>query len=347
MRDRSHVPFVVLASTALAWVLSSSTAFAQCATNEDCTDSDGIACTVATCGEGGVCSETDACTEICRGAGFWAEHSGTERGGENIGQDVLDQTGPMVICGQSISLSDQTGSLDSIVEALCVRTAGVQERDLFRQLLTASLNCSISEGGTCDDITGRFIDVSFDECNLTCAGDVVENGPTIDDCIAQLACFNRGGRLVGGECATGTCATAPEQLCGGEFELCPTVGANEPPAEGPGHGQGHAYGHGKKSSISTRASNNAEHEKNHGRDGTNTGTGSTGGDIGGNDVLGGGDQVVGDPNCVPFEDSCATEALCNTELDTQAQICPEIRKASSGRVCKQARQNVCTIDLCL
>jgi hypothetical protein len=243
-----------------------------------CVDQDGIACTEPSCNPDGTCGETDECTEICRGPGFWATHSGTQNGGTNIGQSVIDSGGALEVCGQSITASDATDSLNSLVEALCVKTKGVEERQLYRQLVTTALNCSLSEGGTCDDILSRFVDVSFTECNALCAGDPVEEGPTIDECRSQLACFNRGGRLEEGECVTGTCEEDPEIFCRSD-EDCPLV----------------------------------------------------------NDLA---------QECVDFEDNCADERICSEELDSDAQICPTKRRASSVAACKEARQNECTIDDC-
>ena len=188
-----------------------------------CTDTDGVGCTVPTCNVDGSCSETDTCEQICRGPGFWSTHSGEEKEAANIGQAVIDGAGGLEVCGQSITATSAIGGLDSALEALCVRTRGVKERQLYRALVTTALNCAISEGGSCDQILDRFVDVSFSDCSALCAGDRVEEGPTAAECRKQLGCFNKGGRLVDGECALGTCAVDTGTACGASYGDCPLV----------------------------------------------------------------------------------------------------------------------------
>lgn len=188
-----------------------------------CSDQDGIDCTVPTCEASGECVEADQCVETCRGPGFWSTHSGSEHDAVNIGQSVIDAVGPLEICGQTIGGTTDVGSLDSALEALCVKTEGVKERQLYRQLVTAALNCAISEGGDCDQILGRFVDVNFSDCSALCAGTPVMDGPTLKECKSQLACFNTGGRLIEGQCAKGTCAEAPGTFCGAAYGDCPLV----------------------------------------------------------------------------------------------------------------------------
>ncbi|HXC53510.1 MAG TPA: hypothetical protein VN634_21665 [Candidatus Limnocylindrales bacterium] len=185
-----------------------------------CPDNDGIDCVHPACDASGGCTTTDDCVEICRQPPFWGGHSGNERDRLNVTQTILDQVGPLDICGQRIDSTD-LGNLDSAVEALCVKARGVEERSLFRALVTTALNCAISEGGTCDQIVSRFVDVSFDDCNRLCAGTAVPGGPGIDECIDQLFCFNRGGTTFAGQCALGTCQEDPELLCGDDFNACP------------------------------------------------------------------------------------------------------------------------------
>lgn len=190
----------LLATTAFAALLSASPARAQ----------------PTPCDDGVV----DTCVQTCRGPGYWSTHSGSEKEGVNVGQSVLDQVGPLEVCGQLIDTTTP-GTLASALEALCVKTKGVKERQLYRQLVTAALNCSISEGGDCDEILARFVDVSFTECNALCTDGPVEEGPTVGQCKKQLGCFNKGGRLEEGECALGTCASQPEIFCGAAWGACP------------------------------------------------------------------------------------------------------------------------------
>jgi hypothetical protein len=83
--------------------------------------------------------------EICRTAGFWAEHGGSEKGcSQNITQTVIDAAGPLAVCGESIST---TGIDDaaSALEAMCVRVRGEQRLQLARQLTAAALNCVVTD----------------------------------------------------------------------------------------------------------------------------------------------------------------------------------------------------------
>jgi hypothetical protein len=210
---------------AALFVLVAATARAECLTAEDCPDLDGQACTVAVCSEAGECAIEDRCTEICRDAGFWGTHSGSENGGENLGQNIIDQAGPLILCRRAVATTEEVGTLRSALEGLCVREEGVELRDLARQLTAASLNCAISEGGSCDRITRRFVDVGFDACNSLCAGDAADDAPTVAECIRQMECFNTGGRMTGGVCTLGRCANGSS--CGAEAGHCST-GSCEP-----------------------------------------------------------------------------------------------------------------------
>jgi cysteine-rich repeat protein len=185
-----------------------------------CTDPDGEGCLTAVCDPSGQCTTGSECAVVCRKAKFWATRATTGKDPEAAVDLVLDQSGPIEVCGQTIDNAGDLGELDSALEGLCVRTQGEQERDLYRELLTAALNCLVSEGGECDEILAPLVDVSFSDCNALCEGSTIQGGPTIEECIDQLECFNSGGRLVEGECATGTCESDPEELCGGDFGFC-------------------------------------------------------------------------------------------------------------------------------
>ena len=50
--------------------------------------------------------------------------------------------------------------------------------------------------------------------------------------------------------------------------------------------------------------------------------------------------------CVRFDDNCASHSLCSDDLDAPAQVCIKGGRASSTRICKEARMNDCTIDSC-
>ena len=213
---------------------------------------DGVDCTTDLCDANGMCVHTednafcddgDECTSdrcdaeddcvhelicvgaICRSPGYWATHSGYEKDGINVGQLVIDAVGPLEVCGQTIDSTSNLSKpylaglgLDSSLEALCVKTQGVKQRSLYRQLVAAALNCGIS-GGDCETVTDPFVDVSFDDCNALCAGDMLVDPPSIGECVDQLDCFNNGGQVIMGDCAYGTCAGDGE-YCGGDFGDC-------------------------------------------------------------------------------------------------------------------------------
>jgi hypothetical protein len=229
--------------------------------------------------------------------------------------------GSLQVCGQTIDNSSDLDDLDSALEALCVRPQGIDERALYRALVATALNCAVSDGGTCDEILERFVDVSFTDCNTLCQGDTVPGGPTIDECIEQLECFNEGGQVIEGDCATGTCEDDPEELCGGDFGACEDDDEN---------------GAGLAASISANGQNRG---KGHGN-----GQGN-GPDTGGNDV-GGEDDDLEDDDCEAFEDNCADARLCNTDTDADAELCLGKLRPTLKQECREARRNQCTIDQC-
>ncbi|HEY2772458.1 MAG TPA: hypothetical protein VGK20_00265 [Candidatus Binatia bacterium] len=149
---------------------------------------------------------------ICRGPGFYQNHGGSEKDGENVVQDILSAVDGINVCGHHITETTFLGGLDSALEGLCVRTQGVDQRQLYRELITADLNCQVSEGGSCDEISGRFIDINYSDCDALCSGETVD-GLTQDTCIAALACFNEGGRYIEGTCYSGTCNDDGVTLC--------------------------------------------------------------------------------------------------------------------------------------
>jgi len=226
-------------------------------------DDDGIDCTEDVCDDGGACLHTvndafcddqDACTEefcspsldcvydficeggaICRSPGFWATHSGYEKSGKsvNVGQLVIDEVGPIEVCGETIDSTSNPSSpylaglgLDSNLEGLCMKAKGVPQRRLYRHLVAAAFNCAVS-GGDCDTVTAPFVDVSFSDCSDLCAGNPVVDGPTLNECASQFDCFNNGGQIINGECAFGTCPNEIETTyCDGDFGSCPDFMGN-------------------------------------------------------------------------------------------------------------------------
>lgn len=211
-------------------------------------EGDGVACTEDVCDDEGncdhnpddaFCDDADECTTevcdplddciytficeaeaICRSPGYWSTHSGSEKGGENVGQLVIDTVGPLEVCGQTISDTDALGSLDSSLEGLCMRAKGVSQRRLYRHLVATAFNCAVS-GGDCDSVVAPFINVSFSDCSDLCEGNPVVDGPTLGECVHELDCFNNGGQMIAGECVFGTCASEPEIYCDGDAGDCP------------------------------------------------------------------------------------------------------------------------------
>jgi cysteine-rich repeat protein len=249
-----------------------------------CPDSDPTDCVHPVCEAAGQCSTVNECAAVCRDARFWATRATSGQDRTSAIELVLEQTGPIEVCGQTIDNGDDLGDLDSALEGLCVRPEGDEQRELYRALLATTLNCLLSEG-ECDDILSRFTDVSYEDCNALCEGDTVPGGPTIDQCIDQLECFNKGGQVIDGDCATGTCESDPEQLCGGDFGSCP--GSDEDDDDG------------------------EEDEE----------------------------------ECVAFDDNCADRRLCQNS-DAEARLCGRRLVPRNQKVCRDARNNQCTIDEC-
>jgi hypothetical protein len=173
-------------------------------------------CTVCTPSTG-VCDPRDPLPpecedneEICRTPGFWGTHGGTEKeGSENITQAVLDEIGPLTICGVEIDnttphFPDTEGDIHSAKEAICVSPKGDSVLQLARQLTAAALNCGVTNstgcggagqtaGNVCNNVS---IEDIFNACNDACAGGFTT--PQSGDfegisCIDAIDCFNNGG----------------------------------------------------------------------------------------------------------------------------------------------------------
>ncbi|HYB99068.1 MAG TPA: hypothetical protein VEC57_08010 [Candidatus Limnocylindrales bacterium] len=265
--------------------------------HDECDDDN--PCTTDTCDIHDGCRHVDTCNAttdaVCRSAGFWGTHGGFERGADNLIQDIIDTVGDIEVCGITISATVNDEALwvedlglSSALEGLCVKAEGEKVRQLYRQLIATALNCALSGAGdSCDDVLASAIDVSFDDCSDLCttlhesfvngvAGhDDDDDELTTGQCIQQLDCFNKGGRMIDGKCARGTCSEQEELFCGFQYPACPEIDGD-------------------------------------------------------------------DQRCRRFEDSCASEDLCQEELG----ICPDNAKASSPEACREARNNDCTIDSC-
>jgi len=217
-----HTPSDAACNDAIACTIDTCDVGQGCvSTPDDTRCDDGDPCTIDTCDATlGCVHEPDAscqCEDVCRrGPGYWATHSGTEKKNSiDVGALAIAQGGPLQVCGQVItSTSNALGSLSSDLEALCVKGEGERQRQLYRQLVTAALNCAIS-GCDCSKIIA-----GFDECNALCAGmndGQVPHTVGIGRCMAALNCFNDGGRMIYGSCALGTCegdkhTAAPDEI---------------------------------------------------------------------------------------------------------------------------------------
>jgi hypothetical protein len=181
------------------------------------TDTDGLTCTIPGCTATGECSQThvDECVgeEICRTPGFWGTHacgvSGTceKATSQNITLALItafnDANDPnLTICGTEIN-NASVGNVNSALEAICVSPKGDSVLQLARQLMSAALNCIITNGGngdSCVSLTGAVcggvsIEDVFNACNTACeAGSVTATVDTTEiNCIEVIDCFNNGG----------------------------------------------------------------------------------------------------------------------------------------------------------
>ncbi|HYC56291.1 MAG TPA: hypothetical protein VEL28_15250 [Candidatus Binatia bacterium] len=201
-------------------------------------------CTTDTCDIHDGCRHVNTCNgdtdALCRAAGFWGTRAGSEGGGENSVQEIIDQAGELRVCGLRVDASVDEQSpwvedlgLDSALEGLCVKTDGQRVRSLYRQLLTTALNCAVSDQDeSCDDIIASSVGVSFEDCSELCS---VMRESSVDggqlaiatECIEQLDCFNKGGSIVAGRCARGTCSADSDTFCGYDYPACPDIDGDD------------------------------------------------------------------------------------------------------------------------
>jgi hypothetical protein len=201
--------------------------------NQVCGDED--SCTTDICDVNTGCKHVFSCKDICRRPGWYGTRAGSLHDDENIVQEILDAVGGLHVCGQTITETSTDTSpfldsfgLNSALEALCVHVGQDPERALYRELVTAALNCAISGAVDCDSEVSKFVSVSYNNCNALCGGAAAtddEGNSPVATCIAQLDCYNSGGHLIDGLCALGSCdvTRAP---CGAEYGQCqpfPTV----------------------------------------------------------------------------------------------------------------------------
>jgi hypothetical protein len=178
-------------------------------------------------------------TPICRSAGFWGTHAGTECpkkkpncGSQNITQAVINECDSCLdICGEIIT---NTGSnnANSAIEAICVSPASDNRLQLARQLTVASLNCCLSDGESdCKGLSDW--DNVFNFCNSACALNLSDS---FKYCINALDCLNSGGKVIEqmgdtvvAACQTGTCqpSAGNDIPCGKNLPAC-SVGSCVP-----------------------------------------------------------------------------------------------------------------------
>jgi len=187
---------------------------------------------------------------ICRTAGFWGNRGGSGNPpAANYTQAVIDAGTCLEVCGQTIcgtdGVTDDSGGLLSIgsaLEALCITNNDTDKRrQVYRQMVTAALNCVVSGAG--DDcsalldpiLVGIALDgKDWDACNLACAaGWNATTEPILKQCLSQLDCFNNGFQWIdldgngpkGLGCAQGTCSV-DHKPCNGQAAACSTLIAN-------------------------------------------------------------------------------------------------------------------------
>ena len=196
-------------------------------------EGDGSICTVDECpGEpGGTCQHIfdptldPVCAGVCRTAGFWGARGGSEKGGCNYTQAVLDAaSGCVEVCGNTVCGNEDlpVGDIGSTGEGLCVPVNGAQENQLYRQVLTATLNCILTGAGL--DQCATLVDAAvgagtWDDCTSICSG--VSDPATASGCIDRLDCWNNGLAWLGNGCALGTCSISGAPCEGSDFGPCP------------------------------------------------------------------------------------------------------------------------------
>jgi hypothetical protein len=212
------------------------------ANDGNCSDDQDV-CTVARCVPTDPNPDPDGCiqvftpaadpscsTGVCRTAGFWATHGGSEKKGINTTLDVIDNVGCLNVCGERISNTDLNND-DSAIEALCVSPQGTQLLQLARQLTATALNCIVTNGTTdCTniDIADLSLHDVFGACDSACASGQTSAdidpgiGTTTVNCIQILDCFNNGGiyDVSTGSCTTGSCSDTGTEC--GPTAPCPT-----------------------------------------------------------------------------------------------------------------------------
>lgn len=161
---------------------------------------------------------------ICRGAGFWSTHAGTEKQGVNIVGALLEEMeGCLDVCGEVIT-NTAVDDAESAEEALCISPKAQLQIQLVRQLTAAALNCIISTGQPgCDP--------QWETCNVACMiGDLEQ----IPFCRAYFDCENNGGTWDSSAqtCYTGTCEVGgapcgPYAGCGVDNSCVPSYGCDD------------------------------------------------------------------------------------------------------------------------
>lgn len=160
---------------------------------------------------------------ICRTGGFFGTHAGSEKGGQNITQAILDFAAdelgtPVTCCGQCIvstDLEDQSSAL----EAICVppSTDKSSPLQLARQLTVMALNCVISGFGA--DCSG---DEELGELFSTCDAACLSQSNGVAACIDKVDCFNNGG-VFNSEtriCEDEANSCEDQELCNEDLRLC-------------------------------------------------------------------------------------------------------------------------------
>jgi hypothetical protein len=189
----------------------------SCVANHEPSTTECRAIDPATCNPAEFCTAGECPTDIptgcpisvCRGAGFWSTHAGTEKGAFDIALETLELGGGSIeVCGEILD-DTALNSNASALEAMCDSRPG--RFQLARQLTAMALNCisTVNTPGLGSDcaLVAPEHAVAFAECNAQCGSGT---NAEIDSCVRRIECLNSGGipAQANGQffCSSGTCS---------------------------------------------------------------------------------------------------------------------------------------------
>jgi len=172
---------------------------------------------------------TGCSAEACRTPGFWAQHGGEEKGCVNQTNNVIANSGPLTICGETIisytgAANTGVGHGDSPIEALCMPNGGDYRSQVVFHLTAAALNCA-ANGLLPDCSNSPLFGTVFAACNTgaACAISTKDNKAAQAACVGALDCLNNGGipgPLGSGFCGNGRCSDNGAACTGDNKSLC-------------------------------------------------------------------------------------------------------------------------------